>query len=91
MCVCLGVGVGNFTRLQDRKVLRERIHVASLGMHAVLGTLSCFHIGFSVQGSGFRVYIITCMHVHIIYSSANGLSLCECGCAGIPATHLRMQ
>ena len=48
VCVCVGVGAGNFTRLQDRKVLRERIHVASLGMHAVLGTLSCFHIGFSV-------------------------------------------
>ena len=48
MCVCVGACVGNFTRLQDRKVLRERIHVASLGMYAVLGTLSCFHIEFSV-------------------------------------------
>ena len=46
--VCVGVGVGNFTLIQDRKVLRERIHVASLGMYAVLGTLSCFHIGFRV-------------------------------------------
>ncbi len=48
VCMCVGVGVGNFTRIQDRKVLRERIHVASLGKYAVLGALSCFHIGFRV-------------------------------------------
>jgi len=39
----VGVGQGNFTRTQDRRVHRERFHVATLGMYAVIGTVFCFH------------------------------------------------